>query len=193
MFHELMGFYMEVLHYTLVHGFCFFNPLMVKFIFLGQSFYLRMTLTYRISGPVGFSGSKMHTATGPGIASIFVVICKSNHAHFLTSLLGQGQCTLAQKAAVNMQFGGAARGKDCFLHSLMLKTRHVALSAPSMCAPQAAQGLAGAIFTLRGTPPTSLHPTLSAVAEPTLYLRREIPQEITSSAILMTPIGVYSS
>ncbi len=62
-----------------------------------------------------------------------------------------------------MQFGGAARGKDSFLHSLMLKTRPVALSAPSVCA---AQGLAGAIFTLRVTPPTSPHPTLSAVAEP---------------------------
>ncbi len=47
-----------------------------------------------------------------------------------------------------MQFGGAARGKDCFLQSFMLKTRHVALSAPSGCAPQAAQGLAGAIFTM---------------------------------------------
>ncbi len=57
-----------------------------------------------------------------------------------------------------MQFGGAARGKDCFLHSFMLKTRHVALSAPSGCAPQAAQGLAGAIFTLRVNPPTSRVP-----------------------------------
>ncbi len=35
--------------------------------------------------PVGFSDSKMHTATGPGIASILAVICESNHAHFLTS------------------------------------------------------------------------------------------------------------
>ncbi len=65
-----------------------------------------------------------------------------------------------------MQFGGAARGKDSFLHSLMLKIRHVTLSAPSGCASQAAQGLAGAIFTLRVTPPTSPCPTLSAVAEP---------------------------
>ncbi len=48
----------------------------------------------------------------------------------------------------------------------MLKTWHVALSAPSECTPQAAQGLAGAIFTLRVTPPTSQRPTLSAVAEP---------------------------
>ncbi len=54
----------------------------------------------------------------------------------------------------------------CFLHSFMLKTRHVALLAPSMCAPQAAQGLAGAIFTLQVTPPTSPRPTLSAAAEP---------------------------
>ncbi len=46
------------------------NPLMAELIFLGRSFYLRMTLTYRISGPVGFSDSKMHTATSPGIASI---------------------------------------------------------------------------------------------------------------------------
>ncbi len=67
---------------------------------------------------------------------------------------------------MNMQFGDAARGKECFLHSLMLKTQHVALSAPSGCVSQAAQGLAGAIFTLRVTPPTSPHPTLSAVAEP---------------------------
>ncbi len=65
-----------------------------------------------------------------------------------------------------MQFGGAARGKDSFLHSLMLKTRYVALSAPSGCASLAAQGLAGAIFTLWVTPPTSSRPTLSAVAEP---------------------------
>ncbi len=35
----------------------------------------------------------------------------------------------------------------CFL--LMLKSRHVALSVPSGCASQAAQGLAGAISTLR--------------------------------------------
>ncbi len=62
-----------------------------------------------------------------------------------------------------MQVGGAARGKDSFLHSLMLKTRHVALSAPSGCASRAAQGLAGAIFTLRVTPPTSSRPTLSAI------------------------------
>ncbi len=60
---------------------------MAELIFLGQSFYLRMTLTYCISGPVGFSDSKMHTATGPGIASIFAVIIirESNHAHFITS------------------------------------------------------------------------------------------------------------
>ncbi len=74
----------------------------------------------------------------------------------------------------------------------MLKTRHVALSAPSGCVLQAAQGLAGAILTFRVTPPTSPRPTLSAIAEPS-YLRREIPQEVTSSAILMTHIGVYSS
>ncbi len=65
-----------------------------------------------------------------------------------------------------MQFGGAVRRKDSFLHSLMLKSRHVTLSAPSGCASQAAQGLAGAISTLRVTPPTSPRPTLSAVAEP---------------------------
>ncbi len=61
------------------------NPLMAELIFLGRSFYLRMTLIYRISGPMGFSDSKMHTATGPGIASIFAVIRESDHAHFLTS------------------------------------------------------------------------------------------------------------
>ncbi len=62
------------------------NPLMAELIFLGRSFYLRMTLTYRISGPVGFSDSKMHTATGLGIhvASILAVIRESNHAHYLT-------------------------------------------------------------------------------------------------------------
>ncbi len=65
-----------------------------------------------------------------------------------------------------MQFGGAARGKDCFVHSFMLKTQHVALSAPSMYAPQAAQGFTGTILTRRVTPPTSQRPTLSAVAEP---------------------------
>ncbi len=63
---------------------CVVNPLMSELIFLGQIFYLRMTLTYRVSGPVGFSDSKMHTATGPGIASIFVVIRESDHAHLLT-------------------------------------------------------------------------------------------------------------
>ncbi len=72
------------------------NPLMAELIFLGRSFYFRMTLTYRNSGPVGFSDSKMHTATGPGITSILVVIRAYNHAHFLTSSLGQGQCSLAQ-------------------------------------------------------------------------------------------------
>ncbi len=61
------------------------NPLMAELIFLGRSFYLRMTLTYRISGPVGFSDSTMHTATDPGIASIFAVIRESVHTHFLTS------------------------------------------------------------------------------------------------------------
>ncbi len=106
----------------------------------------------------------MHTATGPGIASIFAVIRESDHAHFFNEFsLGQGQCALALKTAVNMQFGGAARGKAAFIHA---KKRHVALSAPSGCASQAAQGLAGTIFTLRVTPPTSPHPTLSAVAEP---------------------------
>ncbi len=58
--------------------------LMAELIFLGRSFYLRMTFTYRISGPVGLSDSKMHTATGPDIASIFTVIPESDHAHFLT-------------------------------------------------------------------------------------------------------------
>ncbi len=48
----------------------------------------------------------------------------------------------------------------------MLKTRHVALLAPSVCAPQAAQGLAGAIFTLQVNPPTTPRSTLSALAEP---------------------------
>ncbi len=62
-----------------------FNPLMVELIFLGWSFYLRMTLTYCISGPVGYSDSKMHTATGPGLISILAVIRESNHAHFLMS------------------------------------------------------------------------------------------------------------
>ncbi len=57
---------------------------MAELIFLGRSFYLRMTLTYRISVPVGFSDSKMHTATGPGIASTVAVIRESDHAHFLT-------------------------------------------------------------------------------------------------------------
>ncbi len=60
------------------------KELKAELIFLGRSFYLRMTLTYRISGPVGFSDSKMYTATGPGIASILAVIRESNHAHFLT-------------------------------------------------------------------------------------------------------------
>ncbi len=55
---------------------------MVELTFVGWSFYLRMTLTYRISGPVGFSDSKMHTATGPGIVSILAVIRESNHVHF---------------------------------------------------------------------------------------------------------------
>ncbi len=59
---------------------------MAELIFLGRSFYLRMTLTYRISGPVGFSDSKMHIATGPGIACIFAVIHESDHAHFLASV-----------------------------------------------------------------------------------------------------------
>ncbi len=58
----------------------------------------------------------MHTATGPGIASIFAVICGPNHAHFLTIefSLGQGQCALAQKAALNMQFG-MLQGEDWVL------------------------------------------------------------------------------
>ncbi len=34
----------------------------------------------------------MHTATGPGIASIFAVIRESNHAHFLTGFRS-GTCT----------------------------------------------------------------------------------------------------
>ncbi len=53
--------------------------------YLRMTFYLKMTLTYRISGPVGFSDSKMHTATDPGVTSILAVILESNHAHFLTS------------------------------------------------------------------------------------------------------------
>ncbi len=57
---------------------------MAELISLSQSFFLRMTLKYRISGPVGFLDSKMPTATGPGIASIFAVIRESDHAHFLT-------------------------------------------------------------------------------------------------------------
>ncbi len=61
------------------------TPLMAELNFLGRSFYLRMTLTYHISGPVGFSDSKMHTAAGPGTTSILAVIRESNHAHFLTS------------------------------------------------------------------------------------------------------------
>ncbi len=36
-----------------------YNPVNPLMILLGRSFYLRMTLTYRISGPVGFSDSKM--------------------------------------------------------------------------------------------------------------------------------------
>ncbi len=58
---------------------------MAELIFLGWNFYLRMTYTYRIPSPVGFTGSKMHTAKNPGVASIFAVIRESTHAHFLTS------------------------------------------------------------------------------------------------------------
>ncbi len=36
-------------------------PYYIALYFAELSFYLRMTLTYRISGPVGFSDSKMHT------------------------------------------------------------------------------------------------------------------------------------
>ncbi len=122
----------------------------------------------------------MHTATGPGIESIFAVTRESNHDHLLTRFCSDKVSalwhnSLAQKAAVNMQFGGVARGKDGFLHSFMLKTRHVALSAPSGCAPQAAQGLASAIFTFRVIPPTSPRLTLSAVAEP--ISRRKFPRK----------------
>ncbi len=67
----------------------------------------------------------MDNVLSMGIASILAVVRESNHAHFLMSLLRQGQCALAQgqyalaqKPAVNMQFGGTARGKDCFcIHS----------------------------------------------------------------------------
>ncbi len=71
--------------------------LMAELIFLGRSFYFRMTLTYHISGPVGFSDSKTHTVTGPGIASILVVIRESNHAHFLTSFCSDKVNTLWHK------------------------------------------------------------------------------------------------
>ncbi len=71
-----------------------------------------------------------------------------------------------------MHFGGAARGKDCFLHSFMLKTRHEALSAPSGCA---SQDLAGAIFTLRVTPPTTPRPTHFAVTAP--IVRGKFPRK----------------
>ncbi len=60
---------------------------MAELIFLGRSFYLRMTLTYRISGPVDFSDSKMHTATNPVIASVVTVIRESDHAYCLTSFV----------------------------------------------------------------------------------------------------------
>ncbi len=63
-----------------------FNPLMAELTFLGRPEFLPQNdFDIPISSPVGFSGSKMHTATGPGIASIFAVIRESNHAHFLPS------------------------------------------------------------------------------------------------------------
>ncbi len=138
---------------------------MAELIFLGRSFYLRMTLTYRISGPVGFSDSKLHTATGPGIASILVVIHESNHAHFVMSFawtrsMRSGTRSIRSGTKNNCEHAIWRCCKGKVLHSLMLKTRHVALSAPSGCALQAAQGLAGAIFTLWVTPPTSPRPTI---------------------------------
>ncbi len=63
----------------------------------------------------------------------------------------------------------------------MLKTRHVAFSAPSMCAPQAAQGLAGTIFTLRVTQPTYPRPnlTLNLTLTLTLTLTLHLPSPPT--------------
>ncbi len=65
---------------------------MAELILLGRSFYLAYRI--RISSPVGFSGSKMHTAAGPGIASIFAVIRESNHAHFLMSFRSDKVCPI---------------------------------------------------------------------------------------------------
>ncbi len=95
-------------------------------------------------------------SNSPGIESIFAVIRKSNHAHFLTSFCSD---------KVNVLWHKSRRCKGKGL-SFMLKLRRVALSAPSGCVPQAAQCLAGAIFTIRVTPPISPRLTLSAVAEP---------------------------
>ncbi len=116
------------------------NPLIAELSFLGRSLYFRMTLTYRISGPVGFSDSKMHTLSKrPSIACIFAVIRESNHTHFLKIFCSDNVNVLWHKR----------QPWTCNLEvSLMLKTRHVALSDPSGCAPQAAQCLTGAIFTL---------------------------------------------
>ncbi len=94
-----------------------FNLSMAELFFLGWSLvslYLRITLTYRISSPVGFSGSKPHTATGPGIASIFAVIRESNHAYFLTSLHQTRSMRSSTKSSREHAIWRRCKGKGLF-------------------------------------------------------------------------------
>ncbi len=91
---------------------------MAELIFLGQSFYLRMTLTSCISGPVGFSDSKTHTAPGPGIASIFAVIRKSDHAQFLTGFRSnKGSGTKSSRKTCNLEVMQEERQFPAFIHA----------------------------------------------------------------------------
>ncbi len=58
------------------------------------------------------------------------------------------------------------KGKGLFYAFIHAKNTACGLLGSEHCASQAAQGLDGAIFTLRVTPPTSPRSTLSVVAEP---------------------------
>ncbi len=74
-----------------------------------------MTLTYRISGPVGFSDSKLHTTTGPGIASVLAIIRESDHAHFLTSFVADKVNVLwHQTQAHEHAIWRGCKGKELF-------------------------------------------------------------------------------
>ena len=151
-----LGFTYTLNSRLLLHRTGTINPLTAAMILVAVNSDTRMTSTYHKSRSQALTGLKLCTDTGQDTLHTFALIRASDHAHFLTrSSPNKGQPALTQKRAMNVQFGGSTKWKDCFPCLFMLKRRHLAHLAPNRCASQATHGWLAPYSPFGWTPPTS--------------------------------------